>query len=237
MTLLRYGVCWLLCGASWVYAQTHEASAPALVPPSALETPADLQERARIQQEIGAVQQTLRQEESACYQRFAVQDCLRKARQNARQTQTGLRQQDAALDAAGRRQRAAQRRQEIAERESAHAAEHVPAKVPAIAPVTLRAKEVPRPRPERALQESQLDDLSRDQQAQERARQQQDKRKLHRATQAKAVSAQATEAAQARQLREENKAAAVERRARVRQSQANDAAAGRVPAAPLSPSP
>jgi hypothetical protein len=38
-------------------------------------------------------------------------------------------------------------------------------------------------------------------------------------------------------LREEKNAAAVQRRARVLQSQADDAAAGRIPAASLSPKP
>lgn len=220
---MRYGVCWMLCGAGWVYAQTEGTPAPALAPPSALETSVIPQERARIQHEIRATQQILRQEEIACYQRFAVEDCLRKARQSARQTQTDLRQQEAALDAADRRQRAVQRRQEIALRESAHAAEAAE-----LAPATMRAKDAPRPQPVRVPQKPPRDDLGRDQQ---------DKRKAHRANQAKAVSAQAAEAAQARQLREKNKAAAAERRARLQQSQADDAAAGRVPAAPLSPPP
>ena len=223
MKLLRYCVWCLLCGAGWAYAQTGAA---------ALEKSTEEGVRARIEQKSQAIDQALKQAETACYQRFAVEDCLRKERQNARKAQALLRQQKAVLDDAERRERAAQRLKAIAERE-----------LPTPAPATAHVKEAspplppPQPRPENALPASRPEDVDRDQQAQGRARQQQEKRKAHQARQAEAVSSQAAQAAKARQLREEKNAAAAQHKAQVLQSQADEAAAGRTPAAPLSPVP
>ena len=233
MTLLRWGVYGLWCvAASGVVAQT-----PA--PP-----PASLPDRTHIQQQRQAIDHTLRQQETACYQRFAVEDCLRKVRQHARQAQADLRQQAAALDADERRERADQRLHDIAERERMR---------PAAAPLSVNTRGAA---PHSALQPSPLPSLAspadgqtsgqqtqeqaqgqEQAQAKARARQQQNRRKAQQTKQAKAMSAQAAEAAQARQARQEKNAAAAQRRARVLQSQAEAAAAGRTPAAPLSPAP
>ncbi len=228
MKLLRYCVGFLLCGAGWAYAQTEAA---------ALEKPADAHERVRIHHERQAVDRALGQAEAACYQRFAVEDCLRQERQKTRKTQARLRQQEAALDQAERRERAAQRLKAIAERESTQ-----PAPVPATSQIkgavdSAQPAQPANAGPEKVQKEPRPNALSRDQQARERARQQQEKRKAHQASQGGSVSGPAAQAAKARQLREEKNAAAVQHKAQVLKSQADNAAAGRMPAAPLSPSP
>ena len=224
---MRYQLSFLLLAAVGLcHAQTQVSA------PSAAE------ERARLHHERQVVEQALAHAEAACYQRFAVEDCLRQARQTARTAQTDLRQQEAVINEAERRRRAAQRLEDIAERERNRS-------VPALMPP--RIKEAPpaaqpleseaaAPLPEAVKNPAALA-AEREQQARQRARQQQQKRKAHQANQAEAVSAQAAAAANARQQREAKNAAAAQRRARLLQSQADDAAAGRVPAAPLSPAP
>ena len=200
---LRYGLVAWLCVAGWAQAQPQplEVSEP-LTPP--------LPTREHLQQQRQALDRSLRQNEAACYQRFAVQDCLRQVRQAARQAQADVRQQAAALDAAERRERANRRLQEALARETAHSAALAQ---PVLAAVPARPKSAPSAPPQRPTQ---------------------------RAQQAKAVAAraaQAQRAQQARQLRQEKNADAAQRRARVLQSQAEAAAAGRTPAASLSPPP
>lgn len=224
---MRYQLSFLLLAAAGLCHAQTQVSAPSAA-----------DERARIRHERQVVEQAQAQAEAACYQRFAVEDCLRQARQTARKAQTELRQQEAVINEAERRQRAAQRLEEIAERERTR---------PVPAPIPPRIKEAPpvaqpleseaaAPQPAEAVKNSAVL-AEREQQARQRARQQQQKRKAHQANQAESVSAQAAEAANARQQREAKQAAAAQRRARLLQSQADDAAAGRVPAAPLSPAP
>lgn len=226
--LRRFCVWLLLCGAGWVHAQPETA---------VLETSVDGADRASIQHERQAIDRALGQAEAACYQRFAVEDCLRQERKKARKAQTRLRQQETTLDQTERCERAAQRLKAIAERESMQ---------PAPMPATSRVKEATAPAPaappvrsgpEEVKKAPRPDTLDRDQQARERARQQQEKRKAHQASQAAAVSSQSAQAAKARQRQEEKNAAAAQHKAQVLKSQADDAAAGRTPAAPLSPSP
>ena len=204
---LRYGLVAWLCVAGWAQAQPQplEVSEP-LTPP--------LPTREHLQQQRQALDRSLRQNEAACYQRFAVQDCLRQVRQATRQAQADVRQQAAALDAAERRERANRRLQEAVERETAQSAALAQ---PVLAAAPVRPKSAPSAPPQRPTQ-----------------------RPTQRAQQAKAVAAQAAQAQraqQARQLRQEKNADAAQRRARVLQSQAEAAAAGRTPAASLSPPP
>lgn len=198
------------------------------------------QERARIQQERQAIDRALQQAQTACYQRFAVEDCLQKARRTARQADASLRQRETALAAAERRERAAQRLATIAEHQKSP-----PAPVPSVSAVPGAAPlgpanpgrqvqaRVPQPTEKDTAQQSR----ERQAQARVRARQQQQKSTAHQAGQAEAMAAHAANAAKARQLQEEKRAAAAKRKARVLQSQADNAAAGRKPAAPLSPDP
>lgn len=217
--LLHCCVGLLLCGAGWAHAQTGTA---------ALETAADLDARTRIHHQRQAIGKALRQAEVACYQRFAVEDCLRQERQSVHKAKARLRQQEAVLDQAQRRERATQRLKVIGARASTQ-----PVPVPAVSPT----RDATRSRPEKGQKKPHSDPANRDQQARERARQQQEKRTAHQASQAAAVSSQAAQAAKARQQQEEKNAAAAQHKAQVLQAQADNAAAGRTPAAPLSPRP
>ena len=60
-------------------------------------------ERSRIAAEQNAARQRFEQAEKACWKRFAVNDCVSRARQQRRQTQDRLRQQELALNALERR--------------------------------------------------------------------------------------------------------------------------------------
>ncbi|MDD2712224.1 MAG: hypothetical protein PHU77_04820 [Simplicispira sp.] len=223
----------------------HAQSVPA--PSGAPQSPAvsgtavgAAQERARIHQERQAIARALQQSQTACYQRFAVEDCLQKARRTARQSDASLRQREAVLDATERRERAAQRLAVIAEHEKS-----LPAPMPAVSAVqdttplaTVRPERQERTRVLQSPDKSAvLHHREREVQAQARARQQQEKRRAYQASQADAIASQAARAARARQLQEEKKATAAQRKARVLQSQMDHAAAGRKPAAPLSPEP
>lgn len=164
-------------------------------------------ERERIRRERGAIEDTLQRTQASCYQRFAVEDCLRAARRQARKEQAVLRQQESAMDDRERRERAAQRLESIEERQSTRVADTPPVIAPrASRPQTsqgahppARPLETARARPqERRLALQQRAEVERQRQAQ----------KLQ---------------------------AAHERKARLQQRQAQDAASGRPPAAPLVP--
>lgn len=74
----------------------------------------DTLERARIAQERAAVEAEHQSEQRACYQYFAVNNCLDKARENKRKALGILREQEIELNDVRRRhaaERAAQRRQ------------------------------------------------------------------------------------------------------------------------------
>lgn len=80
---------------------------------------AQLQRQARreqIQAERQAVQAQLGKDEAACYQAFAVNDCLRKVRSKARAADNALRQQELQINDEERREKADQRMRSIEER-------------------------------------------------------------------------------------------------------------------------
>jgi hypothetical protein len=79
---------------------------------------ADSAQRARIAAERGQVGATFAAEEKACYQRFAVNDCLLQARAKRRAAMADLKRQETSLNDAERRRRAAQHQREIEERGS-----------------------------------------------------------------------------------------------------------------------
>lgn len=69
-------------------------------------------------------------QEARCYQRFAVEDCLRQVRAQARAQERQLRAQEELLDAQQRRERAQLRQQDITQRQRAqHEREGPPAPV------------------------------------------------------------------------------------------------------------
>lgn len=232
----------VLLWAGWAYAHAQAGAAPPLAehPSAAIAATGAAEERARIHQERQAIDRALQQAETACYQHFAVEDCLQKERRSARQGYARLRQREAALEAAERRERAAQRLEAIAEQEKKHppagpAATAVPGTQPGV-PVQAEHP-VQAPAHQQQKKDRAYQYRERQTQAQSRAQQQQDKRAAHQASQAEALAAHAAGAAKARQLQEEKKAAAARHKARVLQLQADNAAAGRKPAAPLSPDP
>ena len=78
--------------------------------------------RGRIEDERKALQRSLSNEEATCYQKFAVEDCLRQARGKARSVQNALRAQELELNNAQRRQREAQRARLLEEKRAGAAA-------------------------------------------------------------------------------------------------------------------
>ena len=66
-------------------------------------------ERERVTRERGTAQQRYQDDELACWHRFAVNDCLRDAKQQRRATLDGLRQQEIGLNALERERRTAER--------------------------------------------------------------------------------------------------------------------------------
>ena len=197
--------------------------------PLGKETPASLPERANadsraagreaVRKEREAIAQTLRQSEAACYQRFAVEDCLNVERRRARKAHALLEQQETTLDEAERRERAALRLKDIAGRTPAPA--------------------VPAPFSDVRSPEVAVDVLQQERafEARQRAERLQQKQQLHQAQVAEQIPQRAAAAEKARQRLEEKRAAAERRRARALQAQQERAAAGRKPPAALSPPP
>ncbi len=85
----------------------------------------DARERARIDAERAAAQQAYGQEEADCYQRFAVNDCLREVRKRRRVTLEELRRQEIVLNDARRAAAAAEQVRRVEQR-SAEREEPVP---------------------------------------------------------------------------------------------------------------
>lgn len=91
------------------------ASSPAQTP-----TTAPTASTHSMQQEQARIDAQLQTAETACYQRFSVEDCLLAARHQARQAQDALREHQNRLDAQERHQRAEQRLHAIQERQRNH---------------------------------------------------------------------------------------------------------------------
>lgn len=115
---------WLVAACSAAPpASTAAAPAPATPPAAILTAPAGLDdaafatwlasERARIAATRAAADQRFADAEPACWQRFAVNDCLQRARVERRQALAALRQQELALNAQERRRAADARLRQI----------------------------------------------------------------------------------------------------------------------------
>ena len=166
-----------------------------------------------------ATEAAFQQGQAACYQRFAVEDCLNVERRRARKAHALLEQQETTLDEAERRERAALRLKDIAGRTPAPA--------------------VPAPFSDVRSPEVAVDVLQQERafEARQRAERLQKKQQLHQAQVAEQIPQRAAAAEKARQRLEEKRAAAERRRARALQAQQERAAAGRKPPAALSPPP
>lgn len=194
---------------------------PATTEAPAAAAQARVHERAQLRQQRHAIDAALQKAEAACYQRFAVEDCLQRERRRARQATAPLAQRERALDEAERRERAALRHSDLAERQQKQ-----PPPVP-VGPARVRNPEAV---PDVLLQE-------RAYEAQERAQRLQQKQQQHAAEQAEQVPQRAAAAEKARLRQEEKRQAAERRRARALEAQQRRAASGRQPPAALDPLP
>lgn len=179
-------------------------------------------EHERIRDERAALKSQRQRDESACYQRFSVEDCLRGVRAQAREAEVRLRNQEFALNDAERKEKAAERLRSIEEKQSAVRA----------APSAGEGGGATLRHPPRGAEPA-ASRAQREQDAERRALVQRDRTQAQAHEQSVRNADSAERAAKARARQEEAVKAAQERRARVEKARADAAAAGRVPAAPL----
>lgn len=84
----------------------------------AQEDPGEAAQRARIAAERSQAQATFRDQEKACYRKFAVTDCLNAAKAQRRQVLADLRRQEISLNDAQRKRKAAEHLRSIEQRSS-----------------------------------------------------------------------------------------------------------------------
>lgn len=170
-------------------------------------------EHERIRHEREALKAQQVKEEAACYQRFAVEDCLRAVRARGRDAEGRLRTQEIMLNDAERKEKAADRLKAIEEKQR---------------PAPAEAKG-----PDAVVRKPPATQAQRDHDAALRAEQQRSRVQKQADEQARRAADSAERAAQARTRHAETLKAAEERRARVEKARADAAAQGRKPAAPL----
>lgn len=111
-------------------------------------------ERARIASERTRIEAEFEQANKACYQKFAVNDCISDARAKRRELLADLRRQELVLNDADRRRRSSERLEEIekktADRRAAQASAPAPAASAASAPAPARAASAPASAPRAA---------------------------------------------------------------------------------------
>lgn len=188
-------------------------------PDGAPETEAQLRrqaQREQIQTRRKTVEAQRSKEEATCYQQFAVEGCLRDARTKARKADNELRQQELQLNDAERREKATQRLRSIEEkRQEQHE--------------KLQAGE--RPAPMRGT--SRGDAHAREQEARQRAAQQQRHAAEHAADLQRRKAAEPQRISESRSRHEAKQQQARERRERHERQKAEAAASGRKQPAPL----
>jgi len=170
-------------------------------------------EHERIRHEREALKAQQVKEEAACYQRFAVEDCLRAVRARGRDAEGRLRTQEIMLNDAERKEKAADRLKAIEEKQR---------------PAPAEAKG-----PDAVVRKPPATQAQRDHDAALRAEQQRSRVQKQADEQARRAADSAERAAQARTRHAETIKAAEERRARVEKARADAVAQGRKPAAPL----
>lgn len=209
-----------------------EASAPVAVSAQepGLDTAAAARRKAehdRIRRERVAIGAQRTADEAQCYQRFAVEDCLKVVRARSREAESRLRAQEIELNDAERTEKAAARRRSIEEKQRSVPAAASPATDEPTAAVVRKPGQDP-----------QAQKILRKQEAQLRARQQRNRAQAQAEEQAGRSAENAQRAAEARARQAQAIESAQQRRARVEKAQAEAAAKGRQPAAPLpAPSP
>lgn len=195
-------------------------------------------QRARIAAARSGIAERLRAEEAACYQRFAVEDCLRAARGQARVEDNRLRQQEQELNAIERRERSAARLRAIEQRtEEKSQAPDSRARVdgnvrttPSAAPSPVR-NDAPTPRD---LVQTQAE---RAEAARQRSQAQNDRQQAKAQELARKQTGEAERSAAARKRYEEKQREAQSRRERQRANAAKNAAtrAAPLPSPPVAP--
>jgi len=182
-------------------------------------------EHDRIRHEREAVKAQRVKDEAACYKLFAAEDCLKTVRAQVRDTETRLRAQEIELNDAERKEKAADRLKSIEEKQRP---------VPANTPKGTGPDAVLRNKP---AADPQATKAQRDHDAELRAQQQRSNAQKHAQEQQTRAAENAVRASQSRAKHAEALQAADERRARVEKAQADAAAQGRKPAAPLPAAP
>ncbi|WP_312304236.1 hypothetical protein [Pulveribacter sp.] len=171
-------------------------------------------QRAQLQRERQAIEAQLAKDEAACYRRFAVEDCLRRARAEARERDAIRWRQELELNDEERREKAEQRRRSIDERQQAQPVPDAPA-----------VGQPPRG--------TAVDAAQRAQQARERAGQQSGRQAEHEAQRQRRAQEQAEQAERSRERFEERQEKARKRREAHERERANAEAAGRAAPRPL----
>ena len=115
LALLAAGLCALMATSAGAQPAPATATSPAAPYDEAAVTAA----RTRIAQERTQARTQYAQAEFTCWRRFAVNDCLRKARTDERRVLADLRQQELALNDLERRHRASERLKRIQANEQA----------------------------------------------------------------------------------------------------------------------
>lgn len=208
---------WLACAALL-------CSAPVLAQPDAgalaQRMQARDQERAHVQGLRGQLEQRRTEAEKNCWERFAVEDCLREVRAQAREQDNQLRDRELRINSEERHDKAQERLRSI---ESKQLEKRSPAPVQvqsrssapaAPAPQALPAPAQPAAAPVPAPVDVQAAQASRDAAARERAQAQALRLQQHEAEQSQRTQAQDQRRERVKKSMEERQQAAQERRAR-----------------------
>jgi hypothetical protein len=214
---------WAIWGLVCLIAGPAMAQPAASAPPEHRQSAAQAErqaERERIHQERQRIAAIQKRDETACYRRFAVEDCLKDARTQARNAELQLRARELRLNDAERREKAAERLRSIEEKQRLSPDRSQPQG-------SARGAE----RPASASVEELRTQHQRE--AQQRAQLQRTREQSGAENKAQRAAQSAERAAAARARHADNVKAAQERRERVQKMQAESAAAGRKPAASL----
>ena len=174
---------------------------------------------ARVQREREALAQELPQAEAACYQRFAVEDCLSDVRKRHRQALAQLRQQEQAMRAQERQQQQRERAQQLQEKQQAQPP--VRPMPPASSALVAREREQAQAQAERASA------------AAARAQQQRERLQAQQSREAQRAAQVAEREAAARAQFQQKQQAAQQRRIRYEQAQQERQATNQPQAADL----
>ena len=214
---------WVIWGLVCLIAGPVMAQTAASAPPEYRHSPAQAERQVdrerlhRARQSIAAIQ---KRDETACYRRFAVEDCLKDVRTQARNAELELRARELRLNDAERKEKAAERLRSIEEKQRMALDRSQPQGSARGAGRTAPAG---------------VEEMRTQQQreARQRAEQQRTREQSGAQNRAQRAEESAQRAAAARARHADNVKAAQERRERVQKMQAEAAAAGRKPAASL----